>query len=119
MKKIIVGEDVDNKLRALKGRTGLAPNILCRIGLCLSLDEPGIPDIEEYSGGNGREFNRYTLTGEYDSLFFALVRQRLHDDGLDVEDKLEEQFKAHLSRGVMILTKRAKSLNQLLQLASG
>ena len=35
--------DADSQLRMLKARTGLTPNILCRLGFCLSLEEPGIP----------------------------------------------------------------------------
>ncbi|MCI0488178.1 MAG: DndE family protein [Blastocatellia bacterium] len=60
-----------------------------------------------------REFNRYTLTGQWDSLFFALLRERLAQDGLDPEADLELQFKAHLSRGVLLLYQRLKSMADL------
>jgi DNA sulfur modification protein DndE len=36
-------KDADNKLRALKARTGITPNILCRIGFCMSLEVPTEP----------------------------------------------------------------------------
>lgn len=113
LSKIHVSEDVDNRLRNLKARTGLTPNLLCRIGFCLSLAEPGIPDLDLYSDGQAREFNRYTLTGQWDSLFFALLRERLAQDGLDTEADLEAQFKAHLSRGVLLLYQRLKSMADL------
>ena len=98
LNRVFVGEEVDWRLRNLKARTGLRPNLLCRLGFCLSLAEPGIPDPELYSDGQAREFNRYTLTGQWDQFFFALLRERLVQDGLDSEIHLEEQFKAHLSR---------------------
>src|SRR5437660_4183279 len=101
LNRICVGQQVDVRLRNLKARTGLTPNLLCRLGFCLSLSEPGIPDPHLYSDGQIREFNRYTLTGQWDLFFFSLLRERLVEDGLDIEADLEAQFKAHLSRGVM------------------
>ncbi len=35
--RLRVGEEASQRLSLLKGRTGLTPNILCRIGFCLSL----------------------------------------------------------------------------------
>lgn len=111
--RIYVSEDVDQRLRLLKARTGLTPNLLCRIGFCLSLAEPGTPDPQLYAEGQAREFNRYTLTGQWDVFFFALLRERLARDGLDPEADLEAYFKAHLSRGVLMLNQRLKSLEDL------
>ena len=114
--RLYVSEDVDNKLRVLKMRTGLLPNLLCRMGFCLSLSEPGIPDIQLYSDTQAREFNRYTLTGQYDLFFFSLLRERLAEDGLDTEVSLEPQFKAHISRGVGLIYQRVKSLEDIQRL---
>ena len=111
--RLYVSEDIDNKLRTLKIRTGLTPNLLCRMGFCLSLSEPGIPDVQLYSDTQAREFNRYTLTGQYDLFFFSLLRERLLEDGLDTEASLEPQFKAHLSRGVGLLYQRVKNLEDV------
>jgi DNA sulfur modification protein DndE len=111
--RIYVGQEVDLRLKNLKARTGLTPNLICRLGFCLSLAEPGIPDPRLYSDGNVREFNRYTLTGQWDVFFFSLLKERLIRDGLDPEMDLEAQFKAHLSRGVLLLYKRMKTLGNL------
>ncbi len=113
LNRIYVGEEVDLRLRILKARTGLTPNLLCRLGFCLSLAESGIPDPELYADGQVREFNRYTLTGQWDQFFFALLRERLVRDDLDLETDLEVQFKAHLSRGVLLLYQRLKRLEDL------
>ena len=118
LNRIYVGEDVDWRLRNLKARTGLRPNLLCRLGFCLSLAEPGIPDPELYSDGQAREFNRYTLTGQWDLFFFSLLRERLVQDKLNPEVHLEVQFKAHLSRGVLLLYQRLKGLEDLAYLVS-
>ena len=62
LNKIKISNDATQKLRTLKIRTGLTPNILCRLGFCLSLNEPGIPRLTNFQE-DGMEFNRYTLTG--------------------------------------------------------
>ncbi len=113
LNRIYVGQEVDNRLRVLKARTGLTPNLLCRLGFCLSLAEPGVPDPKLYDDGQVREFNRYTLTGQWDLFFFSLLRERLVQDELEIESELETQFKAHLSRGVMLLYQRLKKLEDL------
>ena len=118
LNRIYVGEKVALRLTQLKSKTGLTPNLLCRIGLCLSLEEPGIPDPDLYNDETAREFNRYTLTGPWDEFFFALLRERMVQDGLDVEEKLEEQFLAHLSRGVLNLYSRIDEVEDIADLVN-
>lgn len=112
-------QEADNWLRVLRSRTGVTPNILCRMGFALSLDEPGLPNPDAYSEDSAREINRYTLLGEYDVIYVALLRQRMSDDAstgrTDNEDhNLDAQFRAHMNRGVMLLAARVKSLPDLL-----
>jgi len=118
LNRIYVGEKVALRLTQLKSKTGLTPNLLCRIGLCLSLEEPGIPDPDLYNDETAREFNRYTLTGPWDEFFFALLRERMVQDGLDVEEDLEEQFLAHLSRGVLNLYSRIDEVEDIADLVN-
>jgi DNA sulfur modification protein DndE len=109
-------KDASNRLRFLAGKTGLTPNLLCRIGFCLSLGELSSPNLGDYADED-REFNRYTLLGEYDPLFIALLKQRSSDDGLDPEH-LADYFRAHMNRGVMLLQQRVKSLSDLADLVA-
>jgi DNA sulfur modification protein DndE len=118
LNRIYVSKEIDQALRNLKGRTGLTPNLLCRLGFCLSLREPDVPNPEVYADGQSREFNRSTLTGSFDSLYFALLRERMVKDELDVEENLEDQFKAHLSRGVLLLAKRLRTAADIADLVS-
>jgi len=113
LNRIRVSEEVDQRLRSLKGKTGLTPNLLCRIGFCLSLREPAIPSSKDYDEGSAREFNRYTLTGQWDALFIALLTERCFQDGLPLPNSLEDQFMAHLNRGVLLLFQRMKHLSDL------
>ena len=109
LNKIKISNDATLKLRTLKTRTGLTPNILCRIGFCLSLNEHGTPDTSQLHE-DGMEFNRYTLTGEYDTLLVSLLKERCIKDEIDIEENITEQFISHLNRGVMLIYNRVKNL---------
>jgi DNA sulfur modification protein DndE len=62
-----------------------------------------------------REFNRYTLLGDYDALFIALLRQRCHQQKLDASE-LPDHFRAHINRGITLLQGRVKGLGDILGL---
>lgn len=116
LNRIHLSEDSRHKLSILKGRTGLLPNVLCRLGLSLSLVDPSIPRPENYPT-DGSEFNRYTLMGEWDSLIVALLKERCAADGLPLDNEnLANQFRAHLNRGVELLYARVKGLSDLVEL---
>lgn len=108
--RIRISRGATVRLQQLKGRTGLTPNILSRVALCYSLNEPRIPNPMDYDE-DGQEFNRYTLTGEWDNIFMALLRERCIEDGLDIEKDLVPQFRAHLNRGVISIYSRIKDLS--------
>jgi DNA sulfur modification protein DndE len=99
----------------IKAKTGLTPNILSRIAFCISLGEPEIPNPTTYDE-DGQEFNRYTLTGEWDIFYMSLLRERLITDNLDPNLDLLPQFRAHLNRGAILLHRRVRSLSDLYDL---
>ena len=113
--KVFVSADSTQKLRTMKGRTGLTPNILSRLAITLSLREPGLGDPNSYAT-DGMEFNRYTLLGEYDSLVLALLRERCAADGMDIDTDLTPQLRAHINRGTEILYARVRSITDLVTL---
>ena len=102
-------------LPLLKMKTGLTPNIICRMGLCLSIAEPSIPDTK-MDDDKGQEFSRFTLLGEWDPFFISILRERLIHDKLDPQSDLFLQFKAHLNRGIMMLQSRLKDLSDIYDL---
>lgn len=113
LNRIHISEDSRNKLSILKGRTGLLPNVLSRIGLMLSLAEASEPEIDA-DPTDGSEFNRFTLMGEWDSLIVALLEERGAANGLDESNEmLVKYFRAHLNRGVRLLYGRVKRLEDL------
>lgn len=114
--KIHVSSKATTLFSHLKGRTGgLTPNILSRMALCLSIADSSKPNAK-LDDERGQEFSRYTLLGEYDAFFIALLRERLIQDGLDPEKDLLPQFKAHLNRGVAMLFSRVKDLDDIYDL---
>jgi DNA sulfur modification protein DndE len=112
--KLRLTKDSSNRLRHLAGKTGLTPNLLCRLGFCLSLNESSAPNPSDYPEED-REFNRYTLLGEYDGLFVALLRQRCHEQKVD-PSQLANYFRAHVNRGIALLQRRVKGLADILNL---
>lgn len=113
--KMHVSQHVTKLFPSLKAKTGLTPNILCRLALCLSLSDPSIPK-GKLDDEKGQEFSRYTLLGEWDAFYIALLRERLILDKLDPDTELMPQFRAHLNRGVMMLFSRVKDLSDVYDL---
>jgi DNA sulfur modification protein DndE len=107
--RIRLSRSATNRLSLLKSRTGLTPNILCRIGFCLSLRDSIVPRPENYDE-DGQEINRYTLTGEWDKFFVALLKERLLKDGLDINKNLFPQLRAHMNRGAISLYDKVKTI---------
>ncbi len=116
--KLKISSDATSKLRALRQRTGLTPNLLCRIAVMTSLEEGPLgsaqaPDEE------GSEFNAYTLTGEYGAMFAALLRWV--EEGASPAEPLDNEtllarLRGHIHRGVGTLSVRAKSPADVLRL---
>lgn len=116
--KLKISSDATSKLRSLRQRTGITPNLLCRMAIMISLEEgplggAAIPDED------GSEFNAYTLTGEYGALIAALLRWVEEGQTGEVElpnEVLLDRLRGHIHRGVGTLAVRAKSPTDLLRL---
>lgn len=115
LQRIPFSGEADSRLRLLKSRTGITPNILCRIGFCMSLEEPGIPSLLAEDFKQGREINRYTLLGKDDLIYVSLLMVRIHRDKTPL-DEVNDMFLAHINRGVEILSARVKSISDFGQL---
>ena len=116
--KLKISSDATSKLRSIRQRTGITPNLLCRMAIMISLEAgplggAAIPDED------GSEFNAYTLTGEYGALIAALLRWVEEGQTGEVElpnDVLLDRLRGHIHRGVGTLAVRAKSPTDLLRL---
>lgn len=118
--KLRVSADASSRLRSLRQRTGLTPNLLCRLALTTSLEEGPIGNVP-FPDEEGLEFNAYTLTGEYGGLIAALLR--FVEEGVTPgeplsADELLARMRAHIHRGVGTLAVRVKSPADISRLAS-
>jgi len=117
LRRIPFTTSADIQLRGLKGRTAITPNILCRLGFCLSLEEPGIPKILGRNIEIGREINRYTLLGEHDLAYVSLLITWIKENhSEDLDGELDDYFVAHMNRGVEILNARLRNLMDISRL---
>ena len=73
------------------------------------------PDPARYPEDGPRGINPYTLIRPWESLILAILRERCHQDGIDEKD-LENQFRAHINRGILLLYKQMRDLSDLARL---
>lgn len=97
-------------LKLLKTRTGVTPNILCRIALALSL-ERGKPTGRKPGELDGTEFNTPTLFGEHIQVYESLITQ-IHGE-LDAK-QYTMAVAWHIERGLDQL-KKCRTLLDLAQ----
>lgn len=87
-------------LKNLSNSTGLTWNILSRIAVAMSLNDPTLPSPVEDK--NGVDISRNTMTGEYDYIYKAMITQ--HAGKPITEDEyFPNLFNAHLERGIRLL----------------
>lgn len=110
--RIRISKGATYRARNLAGRLSITPNIIYRFAICLSVKEPSLPDPSLYDE-EGQELNRYTLFGEWDSLFVAILIERLSKDGLDIENDFYDQLRAHINRGTELFCNRVRTLTDL------
>ncbi|MFN7252940.1 MAG: DNA sulfur modification protein DndE [Anaerobacillus sp.] len=91
-----------DKLKQLQSTTSITPNILSRMAVSLSLNQNEVPEIPKPEAG-GLEFNRNTLTGEYDFIYKAMITQHA-DREISDDDYFPNLFNAHLERGIRLLS---------------
>ncbi|MBX8548832.1 MULTISPECIES: DNA sulfur modification protein DndE [Pseudomonas syringae group] len=115
--KLRISTDATSKLRTLRQRTGITPNLLCRYALISSLEEGAIGN-SPLPDEDGQEFNAYTLTGDQNELFFAAI---LHvedpvGDLVISDSRALELLRCHIQRGTGYLSVRVKGPSDLLEL---
>lgn len=99
----------------LKARTGITPNVLARLGFCLSLEEPGMPANPFLDEGVGREINRNTLLGQHDLVFISLLRTWIvgNFEQVPSQKEFDDLFVAHMNRGFELISSRMRALADL------
>ena len=116
--KLRISEEATSRLRSLRQRTGVTPNLLCRAALFLSLEEGAL--TSPAPNDRGQEFNAYTLTGDQTSLIGMLLRFVELENGNPDPDNaaLLKLLAGHIHRGIGTLAVRAKTAADLGRLAA-
>jgi len=92
-------------------------NILCRWALCISLSEQSVPATADIPSDSSVEMSWKVFGGKYADVYWTLVKQRCHEDGLGTDDEtLAAQFRLHLHRGISYLAadSRIKSITEFM-----
>ena len=120
IKQVKLSGDEKEKLSRLKGKTGIQNwNILCRWALCYSLSENTIPTDVPIVQNSNVEMSWQTFAGEYDELYYALVKVWCKKMGLPTNSEtVDKYFKLNLDRGIKHLTGTGfiKNLDSLVEL---
>ena len=76
--RIRISKKATDTLAMVKGRTGLTPNILCRLAIAQALEAGSLKKRVD-SKMDGQEFNTNTLLGEHADTYAMLIRQQVRD----------------------------------------
>lgn len=108
--KLKISIDATSKLRSLRQRVGLTPNLICRYALMSSLEDGPLGNTPP-PDQDGQEFNAYTLTGELNEMFLALIRFVEESEGSSplTDEEVLSRLRGHIHRGVGGLAVRAKT----------
>jgi DNA sulfur modification protein DndE len=106
LEQIRLSQAAKEQLLRLKRRTGIKNwNVLCRWSLCRSLAEPTPPSPIPIPADSSVEMTWKTFGGTHADLYWALLRWRCHQDGLQLDEgTLQQQFRLHLHRGIAYLS---------------
>ena len=117
--KFRVSTDATSRLRVLRQRAALTPNLLCRMAMAASFEEGPIGTIEKPME-EGQEFNAYTLFGTDQPIYTTLLRlvEAPNGEAIDESD-LTMRLRAHIDRGLRQLSVRIKSPGDAARLLSG
>ncbi len=117
---IRISERAKIHLVTLKRKTGIQNwNVICRWAFCASLNDPSIPPTEKRQTDSSIEMTWKVFGGVNAEIYLALLLQRCKKDGVELStQKLNEQFKLHLHRGISYLVgnTKLKSISALLTL---
>ncbi len=113
--RVVTSTRSQKNLGIMRIKTGLTPNILLRFAFCMSLNDPSIPNPDEFNQ-EGSELTPAVLFEEYEQIYLALMLNRLKKDKLDPEIYLHKMTRAHLNRGVITLSPRINDLSNFYEL---
>ena len=101
--RLRTSKKIESEIKTLQQLLNLQPYILVRVAVALSLKSDDLIRVDDYKDNSGLEFNRSTITGEFDAMFKAMIIEHTGRP-LSDSDYFPGYFKAHLERGIPILS---------------
>lgn len=80
--RVMFSQKATDRLRFMKAKTGLTPNILARMAIMLALKENGNLLNAGVSDNEGQELNKGVLFGEYIDVYDVMIHQYIHDNNI-------------------------------------
>ena len=116
--KFRVSSAATGRLRVLRQRAALTPNLLCRMAMAMSFEMGKVGPAAEIE--EGQEFNAYTLFGGDQPIYTTLLRWVETEDGEEVDDReLIRRLRTHIDRGLSAISARVKSPGDAARLLAG
>jgi len=116
--KLKISDKASKELMFLSNRLSLRRNIICRMAIGKSLSKKeSINDLKP-DDNSGFEFNRYTLTGDQDVLFKALIIQHEQKKISDI-DYFSFYVRSHIERGLALLFDEYNKINSPIEFLVG
>ncbi|MEM8971844.1 MAG: DNA sulfur modification protein DndE [Pseudomonadota bacterium] len=118
--KFRISSTATGQVRIISQRSGLTPNLVCRMAMLSSFEAGPISGAAD-DVGDGQEFNAYTLFGDYQLLFIDLLKYvEFGAENIEAEDSdLLARLRLHIDRGVRQLSVRLKSPADAAELIAG
>lgn len=82
-RSITLSKVATDKLRSMKGSTGLTPNILARIAIMLAIKDGGSLANASVGDADGQILSKDVLFGEHTDVYEVLLNQYVHDTNND------------------------------------
>tara|TARA_R110001599_G_scaffold261569_1_gene461990 strand:+ start:10289 stop:10666 length:378 start_codon:yes stop_codon:yes gene_type:complete len=118
--KVKISAEASGKLKIAAQRSGLTPNLLCRLAMMSSFEAGPLSHLQ-MDLKDGQEFNAYTLFGANQAIYLDLLKYvEIGKGKADLTDEdLLERLKLHIDRGIKQITVRIKSPADVAGLLSG
>ena len=86
--RVMLSKSATDKLRLVKARTGLTPNVTARIAIMLAVKDGKSIANASVGDTDGQVLSRDVLFGDYAEVYQALLTQYAHDNKIDTPPQL-------------------------------
>lgn len=82
--RVKLSKSATDKLRAIKGNTGVTPNIVSRMAIMLSLKDGSSLSNISAADTDGQELNKSVLFGDHVDVYEVIIKQFIHEHEIDL-----------------------------------